>query len=273
MKEEKGLGKNDIVWRKISHSSASLIQYIIEHRDLFKNNSQRDPRITTIICLVHRIMRNLRGVHVLAAESVRHNNSVFLKLPVGLVMRNCLMDSILALHIASKDAEDGAKLIALSNRNYVKALFDEFEVYRDKQTIHFDVVTAERMFTMAIEDTYLHELTFNEGVGEIEPLNERKIWRARDLKDVYEGCKRSDADIRNIKDSLSGDKGLSDCVRSLYAYYKYFSQYEHYSPLGDGDSLADFGDDNIRFEKVFLHIGKCIRYLVDAVKSDSENQI
>ena len=33
----------------------------------------------------------------------------------------------------------------------------------------------------------------------------------------------------------------------LNAYYKYFSQYEHFSEQGFGDNLAPFGDDNVSF--------------------------
>ena len=36
-------------------------------------------------------------------------------------------------------------------------------------------------------------------------------------------------------------------VNRLNAYYRYFSQYEHFSEQGCGDSLAPFGSDNVSF--------------------------
>lgn len=257
-------------WISILKASARLCKYIADRRDLFAGSSGRSPRATSVSCLVYRMLRNLRGVYVLSSESVRHPDSVFLKLPVGLVIRNCLMDGIVALYIAANDDEECEKLNALCNRNYVNALFEEYEVYRDKQTLPFDDVMAEHMYTMAIEDTYLEELDINEKNDGITPLNERYIWRAREFKDVYEGCKRSDGDIRNMKDMLSGDKNVADCAGCLYAYYKYFSQYEHYSQRGDGDSLADFGNDNIRFEKVFVHLENCVKYLAGFMQTQAE---
>lgn len=36
-------------------------------------------------------------------------------------------------------------------------------------------------------------------------------------------------------------------VNRLNAYYRYFSQYEHFSEQGYGDSIAPFGSDNVSF--------------------------
>ena len=46
--------------------------------------------------------------------------------------------------------------------------------------------------------------------------------------------------------------------KKLYHYYKYFSQYEHFSELGFGDVKASFGEDNI-------HMPSAIKTLKDAV--------
>ena len=261
MSEEKT--HNRISWSKILESSARLFQYITDKRELFAGASRNNPRTAGVACITYRILRNLRAVHVLSVESTKRPDSVFLKLPIGLIIRNCLMDGILALYIVNNNDEVCKNLNALGNRNYVNALFDEYEVYRDKLTFPVDNVVSEHLYTMAIEDTFLEDLSINENNGTIIPLNERYTWRAREFKDIYEGCKRSDADIRNMKDKLTCNRDIEDCVRCLYAYYKYFSQFEHYSQRGDGDSLADFGNDNIKFEKVFIHLENCIKYLVE----------
>ena len=188
-----------------------------------------------------------------------------MKLPVGVLIRNCLMDGILAMHIANNNDEVCQNLMALSNRNYLNALFEEFEVYRDKLGDSFDDITSEHIYTMAIEDTYLNELKWNDNNGTIEPLNERYIWKAINFKDIYDGCKKTDIELKNIKDSLCNDNKTRECAKNLYAYYKYFSQYEHFSQRGNGDSLADFGCDNIKFEKSIIHLDECIKFLIETI--------
>lgn len=254
-------GKNNAVWERIRLASGQLIAYLIDNGERIGDSAKRDSRTETLGMILFRILRNLRGVYALADVSVRHGDSVFLKLPVGLILRNCLMDGIIALHIAQNDSEACDKYNALCNRDYVSALFQEFEVYRDKQISGFDDVMTEHMYTMVIEDVYLQDL--RPSGAEIGPMCERSMWQAKEYKEIYEGCQRSDADLRRIKDKLADSIALGDCAKSLYAYYKYFSQYEHFSQRGNGDSIVDFGDDNIRFEKAFTHIESCIAYLVE----------
>lgn len=257
---------NKSVWEKVMREAGLLLRYLMRNGKEIGECAKADSRSETLGMLLSRILRNLRGVYALAAESVKHGDSVMLKLPVGLILRNCLMDGTLALYIAQNGIDACDKLNALFNRDYVSALFQEYEVYRDKLSIGFDDVMAEHLYTMAIEDRYLHELKPTD--AEIGPMCERNMWQAQDYKDIYEGCKRSDADLRKMKDKLIDCDAMGDCVKSLYAYYKYFSQYEHFSQRGNGDSIVDFGCDNIRFEKVFTHLSDCIEYLVEIALAD-----
>ncbi|MDE6272182.1 MAG: hypothetical protein K2M31_04155 [Muribaculaceae bacterium] len=260
---------NRAVWKIISDEVSILLNYILKYQKMLKMHSKRDDRIGIIISIIYRIIRNIRAVLLLSAESAKKEDSIFMKLPVGILIRNCIMDGILAMHIANNNDQVCKNLMALSNRNYLNALFEEFEVYRDKLGDDFDEVTSEHMYTMAIEDTYLNELQWNEGNKKIEPLNERNIWKATNYRDIYEGCKKADIDLKNIMDFLCNDNKTRECVKNLYAYYKYFSQYEHFSQRGDGDSLADFGFDNIRFEKAIIHLQECIKFLIEIIVCDS----
>lgn len=248
---------------------SNLLNYIFEYHNLLKENSNREDRIGIIVSIIYRIIRNLRAIAILSVESGKKENSVFMKLPVGILIRNCLMDGILAIHIANNDDQVCRNMMALSNRNYINALFEEFEVYRDKLSDNFDDITSEHMYTMAIEDTYINELELNRKNTTIEPLKERYIWKACNIKEIYEGCKKSDTEIKSIRNLHCDDNKFGECVKNLYAYYKYFSQYEHYSQRGNGDSLADFGYDNIRFEKTIIHLDACIKLLIEEIVSES----
>ena len=256
---------NKTIWEIIFTEVSDLLNYIFEYHDVLKMHSKREDRIGIIINIIHRIIRNIQAVYFLSVESATKENSIFMKLPVGILIRNCLMDGILAMHIANNNNQVCQNVMALSNRNYLNALFEQFEVYRDKLGDNFDDITSEHMYTMAIEDAYLNELKWNENKTAIEPLNERYIWKAPNIKDIYDGCKKTDIELKYIKDSLCNDNKTRECVKNLYAYYKYFSQYEHFSQRGNGDSLADFGFDNIKFEKSIIHLKECIKFLIERI--------
>lgn len=81
----------------------NLLNYIFEYHDILKEHSNRGDRIGVIISIIHRIIRNLRAIAILAAESGKKENSFFMKLPVGILIRNCLMDGILAMHVANNN--------------------------------------------------------------------------------------------------------------------------------------------------------------------------
>ncbi len=260
---------NKSIWKIISSHITNLLNYIFEYHNILKENSNREDRIGIIISIIHRITRNLRAIAILCVESGKKENSIFMKLPVGILIRNCLMDGILAMHIANNDDQVCRNLMALSNQKYINALFEEFEVYRDKISDSFDDIASEHMYTMALEDTYLNELELNDKNTTIEPLRERYMWKARNINKIYEGCKKTDIEIKSIRNSLCNDIKFGECVTNLYSYYKYFSQYEHYSLRGNGDSLADFGCDNIRFEKTIIHLDACLKLLIEIIVSES----
>lgn len=94
------MSDNQIIWKRISSHTAGILKFILAHRESFKECSKKDIRTATIIGLIHRIMRNLRGIYILASSSATLADSVFLKLPVGIIIRDCLIDGLLALHIA-----------------------------------------------------------------------------------------------------------------------------------------------------------------------------
>ena len=106
---------------------------------------------------------------------------------------------------------------------------------------------------------YLSELDINERTTHVEPLKTRHIWKPRSYKELYEDCRKNDIDLNKIKDKLLENEDTTACAASLYAYYKYFSQYEHYSERGDGDSRAPFGEDNIKIVKTFSHLLSALR--------------
>lgn len=170
-----------------------------------------------------------------------------------------------------KDEETTNRLLDLWNRDYVKALFEEFEVYKDKvDFLGFDDVAIEHIFTMAIEDTHIQHLDLNESLQKIEPGNERRIWKTRNSSDYLPNMDKNELTLKQMAQKLSDDSPVGDCVRNLFAYYKYFSQWEHFSENGAGDVRANFGEDNIDLPKIFPHISQALGLLFPSVPPISD---
>ena len=94
------------------------------------------------------------------------------------------------------------------------------------------------------------------------PGDERHMRKARNRKEYLTDGKNDDSNIRNMAKALSKDDQLSSCADSLFAYYKYFSQWEHFSENGAGDILADFGENNIKIPMAFGQINHALDFLL-----------
>ena len=253
------------IWKVIFLRCRSLSSVLMPRFFEFSKYENKSRKSLTLMNLMQRVECNLRSVYVLASISIKSSGLVYFKFPVGLLIRSCLMDCLTGLYILKHNDTSCTNIMELRNRDYVKALFEEFEVYRDKVSFSFDDETLEHVYTLALEDTFIQDLDINEKTKEIVPMKERFIWKARNPKDIYSDYKITDGLLKSMKDDLSNDDEIGKCVNHLYAYYKYFSQYEHYSERGYGDSLANFGDDNIRFEKVFDYIEESVQLIVNDV--------
>jgi hypothetical protein len=134
------------------------------------------------------------------------------------------------------------------------------EVYRDqvKSTeITLDDDFIDHMWELTMEDNFLGQLTLDDTPGK---LTVRKLSK-QELKD--EGfSKIKSVKTKDVVEFLIGIPELENVTTRLYHYYKYFSQYEHFSENGQGDVLAASdkdGNDNI-------HLPSAIRALSDGVE-------
>ena len=102
---------------------------------------------------------NLTSNAILTKFLVIQKKPSYLKLSIGILLRNCFMDLLLGLYICDMDDEHVEEIAEVLNLNYVKALFEQFEVYRDKiEDVNFDEDFLEHMYTMSIEDNCLQYL-------------------------------------------------------------------------------------------------------------------
>lgn len=253
---------NITIWKEVASKCRSISSYLVPAFIEFSKHENKSRKSLTIMNLMRRVECNLKSVYVLSVLSLKRAGALYFKFPVGLLVRSCLINCIIGVYMLKNDDKRCNDIINLWNHDYVKALFEEFEVYKDKTSFSFSDDFLEHVYTMALEDTFINYLDINEKVDKIEPMKEHSIWKACYPKDLYSEYKRTDGLLKSMKDELSNDGAFGGCINCLYAYYKYFSQYEHYSELGHGDSLVDFGNDNIRFEKVFDHIECIVRLII-----------
>lgn len=255
--------KNNKVWREIIIECIKLYKPQREALLAYIKNYKKSRKNLAIFLLARRILSNICAIAELAGLSYKKDGSLFFKLPVGLLLRNCLTDCITALYLLKQDNQAVEKTMELWNIDYTKALFDEFEVYRDKISfVKFNDELAEHMYTLSLEDNYIHYLDLNEKYKVIEPGDERHMWKARNRKEYLPDGTNEDLNMRNMARVLSDDDQLGSCSDSIFAYYKYFSQWEHFSENGTDDILANFGEDNIKIPMTFGHINDALNFLL-----------
>ena len=95
-----------------------------------------------------------------------------------------------------------------------------------------------------MEDNFLGYLTLDDN-------NLKEITVKKQSKDQLKEAgfsKVKSIGTKEIKDYLIEISGMETLVTRLYQYYKYFSQYEHFSENGQGDVMVnatETGNDNI----------------------------
>jgi hypothetical protein len=198
---------------------------------------------------------NVFAVILLAKFSLQRNGSVHLKLPVGLLLRNCFSDCILGLYVSKLPLNELKRYKKTLREEYVKSCLEMEEVYKDKiSDIGLSQSVVDGMYTLQLEDTFLSYLSFNE---QWELYPNQIPWKV-ELSDKH-------VSIKQMKVALESKPSISTLVRKLYAYYKYFSQYEHFSDFGHGDSLANFGEDNVSYEKAINALEEGVELLLKKV--------
>lgn len=185
-------------------------------------------------------------------------DSLYFKFPVGLLLRSCLMDTIYALYLHDMKAKEAEEEIEVLNKDYVKSLEGRFDVYKDKvPDIGLPVEEIKSFYSLGCEDTFIQYLTYE---MDGEKLKTKAV-KSKDLRTIHESWPEN-LTIASMVDYVRTKPKQVDIVNRLNAYYKYFSQYEHFSEQGYGDSLASFGDDNVSFPSAIDTLEKGLKVVV-----------
>ena len=245
------------VWGEIAGRSYELSRKLISVMRAFCNSKRKGRKRLAEMSLVRRVQCNLTAITYLA-DLCYKKDSLYFKIPVGLLTRSCLMDSIYALYLHALSAKEAEEEIEVFNKGYVKSLEERFDVYKDKVAhVGFSEELTRDFYDLGREDIFMRYLTF-EKKGEKLTTN---VVRSKELRTVHKSWPENMTIARMVEHVQTKPK-MSAVVTRLNAYYKYFSQYEHFSEQGFGDSLAPFGDDNVSFPAAIDALEKWMRFVV-----------
>lgn len=174
----------------------------------------------------------------------------FFQLSMGLLLRCCFTDCLFALYILRAGKKRTYEELDLRTIEYANSMMERKEVYRDqvKSTRKiFDGAFIDHLWELTMEDKFLGLLTLEDNLEELTVKKQSKQQLKQQLKD--EGFSRvKSITTKDVANFLIRIPELEKVATRLYHYYKYFSQYEHFSENGQGDVLASLekdGNDNI----------------------------
>ena len=198
------------------------------------------------LLLLYRIYSNLYSSLLLTAQILKTGKSSFFQLPIGLLLRCCFTDCLFAIYIQRANKKQVYEELDLRTIEYANSMLERKEVYRDqvKSTgIICDDAFIDHLWELTMEDNFLGLLTLDDNPEDMTVRKQSKP----ELKDEGFSTTRS-INTKNIADFLIRIPELEKVATRLYHYYKYFSQYEHFSENGQADVLASSekaGNDNI----------------------------
>ena len=232
-----------------------------------KDHSQgKQERIKKVkVLLLYRIYSNLYSSLLLTAQVLKTGKISFFQLPIGLLLRCCFTDCLFALYMQRAGKERVYEELDLRTIEYANSILERKEVYRDqvKSTGKiFDDAFIDHLWELTLEDNFLGLLTLDDNQEEITVIKQSK----GQLKDAG-FSKQNSIKTKDIVDILVAIPELESVAMRLYHYFKYFSQYEHFSENGQGDVLASmekYGNDNI-------HLPSAIRALSVGVEEVIKN--
>lgn len=219
-----------------------------------KNEKVRSRIKKAILLLLYRIFTNLYISLYITAFSIKKDNIKITKLSLGLILRCTFIDCILALYLLKVDKQRAVEELDLKNIEYANSMLERKEVYRDQVksvSAQFDDSMIDNLWELTMEDNFLGDLTIEATDDDVRVVSKsRKM-----LGD--EGFQNTKS--RQIKEQyayLCEFEELKPTVEKLFNYYKYFSQYEHFSERSEGDVLQDTAGDNIHLPSSLKALSK-----------------
>lgn len=211
------------------------------HEDL-----DRVKKVTLL--LLYRIYSNLYSALLLTDAAYKKGKLAFFQLPIGIILRCCFSDTLFALYIQRVDKKRADEELDLRTIEYANSMFERKEVYRDqvKSTgAKYDDDLIDYIWELTMEDNFLGLLTLDDNLEDLKVVKQSKDQLKK------EGFSKAKSILtKDLVEFFVKIPELEPVVTKLYHYFKYLSQYEHFSENGQGDvlaSLEEYGNDNIHW--------------------------
>ena len=236
-----------------------------------KEHSQREhERVENVkLLLLYRIYSNLYSSLLLTAQILKTGKISFFQLPIGLLLRCCFTDCLFALYIQRVGEKQAYEELDLRTLEYVNSMLERKEVYRDqvKSTGKIlDDVFMDHLWELTMEDNFLGLLALDGNLEELMVIKQSK----QQLKD--EGFSRVKSVMtKDVVNFLIRIPELEKVATRLFHYYKYFSQYEHFSENGQGDVLVSSkkdGNDNIHLPSAIRALSAGVEIVMNIIAND-----
>lgn len=245
--------------KELYYEELSFLKRILQYgKEQKQENLERVDKVSLL--LLYRIYTNLYSATYLTATAYKRKEISFFQLPIGIILRCAFTDCLFALYVQRIDKEQAYEELDLRTIEYANSLLERQEVYRDQVKsigTEFDDELIDHLWELTMEDNFLHVLALETNKEELKVTKQTK----GQLKDAG-FSKTKSIGTKEQKDFLIKQEGIGTVATRLYHYYKYFSQYEHFSENGQGDVLVlseEDGNDNI-------HLPSAIRALSAGVE-------
>ena len=212
------------------------------------------------LLVLYRIYSNLYSSLLLTAHVLKTGKISLFQLSIGLLLRCCFTDCLFAIYIQRANKKQVYEELDLRTIEYANSMLERKEVYIDQvKSTGFisDDAFIGHLWELTMEDNFLGLLALDDNLEKLTVSKRTK----QQLKD--EGFSRAKSiKTKDVVDFLISIPEFRKEATRLYHYYKYFSQYEHFSETGQGDVLVSSeksGNDNI-------HLPSAIRALSAGVE-------
>lgn len=214
-----------------------LLKSII--REFIKDSNS--DKIKNSVSILIAIERNIMAIIILLSCNYKKQNiGKSFKMPIGLLLRSCCINIITLAYLVTLDDDIFQQVINNLDAKYAFSMLERKEVYVDQVKsvgIDLDNFVIEHLYELNLEDRYIENLS-------IAYDNDAKDLKVK-IPNKAEKAERGIREPASFTNMYKEVKAKWPIAETVYSYYKYFSQYEHFSSLGFGDAFAELDSDNI----------------------------
>ena len=155
------------------------------------------------------------------------------------------------------------------------SFMEEIDKQKDTSTIRVGVESSSSTNSEnSVKDLWRKKINLQDLLLSFEKywspysLSDGSLYKEEVRRQIPENEVKNELNIKVVFETLKRIPQYSECAKNLYAYYKYFSQYEHFSESGFGDAIADFSNDNVNFEMALVRLEESISVIQEELKNN-----